>query len=340
MTSAISNKVLKEKCIRYILSDTARGDMDALIEDALITASREIADLGGDTPLVWNREVYDEIFTRYYAVVSDITAADPGVITADSVDPDLSSDRGFQTNDIVYLGGVNGENSLHRLNQRLFRAVRIDATTLSLKTLDGQSDIDTTDYEEYDSGGTIYHAGIVLPRTTIEAGDWDIKRVYGAYSDTLRMKPISEEAAAFHGLNSPGGQPSHWRYQQYAFGAFTTVEHFLFWYPYVGQRYTIKALIEKAYPDLSTWTAAAYPPHPPHIHDFVWHRALSNLATHGEKQRRRSAGKEGERGDNTKIEILNAHYWISKAAAEEIKIMEYSRKLDGDVSYLSQGMGA
>ena len=335
----LSNLDLVKRCKRFILTDPNRTDVDDLIQDALITAFRDISNIGHE-PLAWNVEVYDEIFTRYYATISNITAADPGVITADSVDPDLTSDHGFQTGDIVYLDGVNGENTSHRLNNRLFRAVRIDATTLSLKTLNGQDDINTTDYEEYDTGGTIYHAGIVLPYLSIEptSGDyqWNIKRVYGAQFDLCPSDPITDDAA--QKLSEPGGQPIRWRYQQYAYASYESPDHILFWYPFPSQRFSVKVFIEKEYPDMSDWTDAHYPPCPGNIHEYIWHRALSSLAMHSEKQRRTAGGDNA--GDNTKIEILNAQYWIAKAGADELKIIDYNIKLSGGQAYASQGMSA
>lgn len=345
MTTAISNKEQVEKCRRYIIVDTSRSDKDKLIQDAIITASREIADLGRAEPLHWLKESYDEMFTRFYAQVSEITAADPGVITAESVDPDLSDAHGFSTGDIGYLEGVNGSNSLHRLNQRLFRVVSTADATLTLKTLDGQTDINTTSYEEYSSGGILYHAGVVLPRTTIEPSggtadyEWGIKRVYGAMFDGIPADPITHEKALKIGACAPGGQPRFFRYQQYAYAGFSTVEHILMWYPFVSQRFNVRALIEKDYPDISTFNGSTYPPHPPMVHDFIWHRALANLATHAEKQRRRTAGKD-DGGDNTKMEILNANFWISKAAADEVNIIDYSDKLSGNQAYISEGMSA
>lgn len=347
MSTPISNKEQREKCKRFILVDPSREDLDEVIQDALITSVREICDIGQE-PMAWNREQYDEIFTRYYAEISAITAADPGVITADSVDPDLTSDHGFQTNDIVFIDGVNGTNSRHRLNYRLFRAVRASATTITLKTMDGQDAIDTSGYEAYSSGGKIYHAGIILPRSTIEptggtaSYEWNIKRVYNIAVDQLPCHPISEARAREKMIDQPGARPVRWRYQQYAYADFAvaSVDHVVFWYPYVSQRYNINVKIEKEYPDLSVWTTAIYPPIPAHLHNYVWHRALANLATHGDSSRRRSAGKAGETGDNTKIEVANASYWIAKAAAEEREILNYSRKLQGDQPYVSQGMSA
>ena len=338
----ISNLHLLERCKQYILTDPSRSDHDELVKNALVTSNREIADLRSE-PFVWNTEVYDEIFTRYYATISAITAADPGVITCDSVDPDLSDDHGFQTGDIVFIEGVNGANSLHRLNNRLFRVVRASATTITLKALNGNTAIDTTDYAAYDSGGTIYHAGIVLPASTIEPTgasgldvnyEWDIKRVYDVEFDLYPSDPITEAAA--QRVAQAGGRPKKWRYQQYAYGTFASEEHLLFWYNFPSQRYNVTVSIEKEYPDLSDWSTEVYPPCPGQIHEYIWHRALSNLAMHSEKQRRTT--RDG--GDNTKMEILNANYWMAKAIEEEALIFEYHRKLSGGKPYMSQSMSA
>ena len=338
----ISNLGLIERCKAYILPDPSQTDQDDLVKVALITANNEIANLRSE-PFVWNREIYSEIFTRYYATISAITSASLGVITADSVDPGLTDDHGFQTGDIVFLEGINGEDSLHRLNNRIFRAVRASDTTLTLKALDGNRAINTTDYEDYESGGTIYHAGIVLPASTIEPSsasgldvnyEWDIKRVHDVQFDLYPSDPITEAFA--QGVSEPGSRPRKWRYQQYAYGSFASEEHLLFWYNYPGQRYNLTVHIEKEYPALSDWSDSVYPPAPSQLHEYIWHRALANLAMDSQKHRRKV--KDG--GDNTKIEILNANYWLTEKFKDEALIFEYDRKLSGAKPYASQGMSA
>ena len=342
MSTALTTLDLLNKCKRFILDDPTKTGNDLVIQDAIITASREIANLNGPLPMAWNRETYDEIFTRYYASISAITQANPGVITADSVDPDLSSDHGFQTNDIVYIAGIGG---MERLNKRMFRSVRVSATTLTLKTLDGQTDIDTSGYEKYDSGGTIYHAGIVLPASTIEPTDsWKISRVWGLTVDKYPCAPVTEERAMADMYIEAGGRPGAWRYQKYTYSDFTSanIDHIIFWYGMPGMRYNIEVKIEKSYPDISTFKSGAdatYPPHPVEIHDYIWHRALANLATQSEKARRKGVYKDFT-GDNVKIEIVNAQYWILKAAQDEIAILAYHRSLLGDIPYASSGMSA
>uniref|UniRef100_A0A6H1ZJN1 Putative tail tubular protein n=2 Tax=viral metagenome TaxID=1070528 RepID=A0A6H1ZJN1_9ZZZZ len=342
MSTALTTLDLLNKCKRFILDDPIKTSNDRVIEDAIITASREIASLNGVLPMAWNRETYDEIFTRYYASISAVTKANPGVITADSVDPDLTSDHGFQTDDIVYIAGIGG---MERLNTRLFRAVRASATTLTLKTLDGQTGINTTDYETWSSGGTIYHAGIVLPASTIQPADsWVISRVWGVTFDRYPCSPVTDERATANRYIDAGGRPAAWRYQKYTYSTFieTNIDHVLFWYGFPGMRYNVEVKIEKSYPDISTFktgSAATYPPHPPEIHDYIWHRALANLATQSEKAKRKAVYKDFT-GDNVKIEIVNAQYWLLKAAQDEIAILAYHRSLLGDIPHSSSGMSA
>lgn len=338
----ISNFDLIEKCKQFILSDLASTVQDEIIKTALITSFRDINEIGL-IPLEWNKEIYDELFTRYYAAISDMTNADPGVITAESTDPNLSNDSGFQTNDIVYIESINGADDRSELNNRLFRAVRASAGTLTLKSLNGNTAIDTTNYDTYDGGGTIYHAGIVLPASTIEPTgseglnstyEWDIKRVFDVEFDGYPANPVSDEAAKKY--SQPGSRPCKWRYQRYAYGSFASNEHLLFWYNFPSIKYNIKLHIEKEYPDPSDWVKEAYLPCPSQIHEYVWHRALSKLAIDSEKHRR----KLDKGGDNTKVEILNANYWIALAENEEAKITEYSRKMSGNQSSMSEGMSA
>lgn len=344
MSTALTTKALLDKCRQVILSDLTSEALDVVIQDAIATASREIGNLGGPLPMAWNREVYDEIFTRYYASISDITQANPGVITADSTDPDLTSDSGYQTNDIVYIAGING---MDKLNLRFFRATRASDMTITLLTLDGQTAIDTSGYEAYESGGTIYHAGIVLPRTTIESGggaydDWFIQRVWNLTFDGYPSNPISEERAIADRWIEAGGRPQKWRYEKYTYSNFiaSSIDHVILWYGLPGQTYNVKVFIEKSYPDVTAFDDSTYPPHPIEIHDCIWHRALSNLATQSEKAKRKSIGKEGTQIDNTKMEIVSAQYWIAKAASDENQIMAFNRSMLGHIPNVSDGMSA
>ena len=342
MSTQLSTYELLWRCKNWIQKDLTKQYLDKLIQAAIITASREIGDLGGTKPLAWYRETYDEIFTRYNAAISNITQADPVIITADSLDPDLTSDHGFQSDDFVYIAGNYG---MERLNNRLFRCTRESATTLSLQVLDDQDDIDTSGYEEYNSGGTVSHAGIVLPKTTIEAAEnWTLKRVWNVTFDGYPAAPITEERVIEDHWRDAGGRPIKWRYQKYTNSTFeaTNIEHWLFWHGLAGQRYNVGVKFEKSYPDISTFsrTSKTYPPHPIEIHDFIWHRALANLATQAERQRRQTLTRDGLVGDNTKIEIVDANRWLMTKAQDEIAIMNHNNALLGVIPQPSGGMSA
>jgi hypothetical protein len=326
MTTAISNKALLEKCGEFIKADPTTESLDQLIKDALITANREINNCDS-LPLAWLRQSYNELFTRTYAEISAITQANPGVITAESMDDDISNDHGFYDDDIIYIAGIDG---MDELNYRLFRATRASATTLTLKQLDNQIAIDTSSYDEYSSGGYIYHCGIVIPHSTIQpSNSWEIKRVFDVTFDLKPAHIISEEA-----VNSdlvwltPSGRPQRWRYLRYYYTDMTSPTHFLLFYPPTQNRYNIGITFEITYPDLSTWNDSTYPPHPPEVHDYIWHRALANLATNAERQRREI--REGNRPVMMgQIEVLYAQHWQGKKIEDEIAIKNLSRSMLG-----------
>lgn len=332
---SISNKALLEKCRRFILTDLSVELLDDLIKDALITSEREIRQID-IAPLAWLTETYSELFTKPSATISAITAANPGVITADSSDDDVTG-HGFATGDIILITGVG---DMERLNNRLFRVVYVAATTFSLEQLDGENAINTTNYETYASGGTIYHAGILIPHTSIEPSgtvasyDWKIGSISGVTFDLSPSTPISDQAVqANPGYLLSGGRPSRHRYWKHIYSDPTTIEHFLLFYGPAGQRYNIALTIEKEYPDLNVWTEAVYPPHPAEVHDAIWHRALWIMSTNAERSKRTT--REG--GQNTKAEILYAQMWQNKVVEDEIRIINLSRRLNGSDARSASG---
>lgn len=324
MASGISNKALLEKCRRFISKDPKDLSIWPLIKDALISANREIINI--DTaPLAWLRERYNELFTRAYANVSTITQADPCVVTAASSDSDVTG-HGFEDDDIVFIDGVKG---MDRLNRRFFRVDSINATTLGLYQLDDQNSIVSTNYDAYASGGKIYHAGIKIPHSTIEPSSgtdykWIIKNIFAVTFDSYPATPMAEEVLAARYLASIG-RPDKWRYKRYGYSSLhTSTEHYLMFNKPADKRYNIDIHIEKGYPDLATWTTVVYPPHPPEIHDCIWHRALANLTTNAEKQRRETKERLGQT-----IEVLYGQHWQRKALEDEKFIKDFSRNLLG-----------
>lgn len=75
-------------------------------------------------------------------VITDVSQADPGVVTASS--------HGYSDGDEIYISGIEG---MTELNNRWFYVVYIDTNTFSLTDIDGNA-IDTSAYTAYTSGGT------------------------------------------------------------------------------------------------------------------------------------------------------------------------------------------
>jgi hypothetical protein len=329
MASRISNRALRDKAFVFIQGDPAAQPYKMLVQNALITANRQICDL--DTvPLAWLREHYNELFTRPYANISAITEASPCVVTAASSDSGVTG-HGFEDDDIVMIDGVIG---MDQLNRRLLRVDAINATTLGLYQLNDQVAIDSSGYDAYTSGGKIYHCGIKIPHATIEPDEdaadynWTIKRVFAVTFDLKPSTPIPNEVVTSDARYLASiGKPDRWRYERYGYTQLDSgCEHYLIFNRPADCRYNIAVHIEKTYPDLATWTTGAYPPHPPEIHDCVWRRALANLATNAERQQRQA--KSGERL-NTSVEILYAQFWQQEALKDEKFIKDFSRNLIG-----------
>jgi len=313
----------------FVLPDpTNNKTLDRPIQFALISADRELRDVDGDMPLAWDIVPYDGLRSRAPAEVSAITQADPGVVTAASVDSDVTG-HGFSTNDIVCVNGVEG---MEELNDRMFIATRIDATTLSLKTLDGLDNVDTSGYTEYDSGGKIAHSGFLLNTTAILRGatTWTFKRVLPgpSFDGSTELEVIDEfEIGQDGGWTSPSyaQMPKRYRHwQHYTSGSAST--HYLFWYPATDKAYNIAFRYQKEVPDLSTWTADAYPFHPPEIHEMLWHGALAKLVAFSERAKRQT--KAGERM-YVRMEVMFAQQWSMMWEQDKVKARTISRKMRG-----------
>lgn len=341
MASAITNHELLWKCKEFVQSDATKESLDASIKNALITANREISELGGYQPLAWLRQSYDELFTRAYASISAITQASPAVVTAESQDEDISSNTGFSTGDIAWIEGVNG---MDRLNYRRFILTSASDTTLTLTQLDGNHAINSSSYDEYDSGGYVYHAGILLPASSIEPTEseqsksayrWTIGDVWGVSFDGIPADPIAEESHLKDPNKvRPSGRPGYFRYWRKAWtelaGVGTAFDHYVL-FPPCNQRYNVTVHLKKSYPDLGDWEVGdkVYPPHPPEIHDCIWQWALAEMVSNTEKQRREV--RDAERPTMmSRIEVLYAQKWVAKQEKNKRFILNFSKRMLGE----------
>lgn len=345
MATRISNKALLDKCGEFIKADPATQSLDNLIKAALVSAEHQIRDHiwePSGPPLAWLRGTYDNLFTRYNCEVTAATQANPGVFTAESLDVDVTG-HGFTDKDLVY-AMTFGDDSMDELNERFYRLNSVSSTTFSLLNVDGQYAVDTSSLDAWSTGGYFYHAGLLIPATTIEPSSgnaweqWKIKDVFSVTFDSYPAEPITEgQVLADARWMRPGGQPVRWNYWRNDYQGFGSSEHYLRFYPPTSQRYNIRIFFEKSYPDMTVWDSdTTYPPHPAEVHDCIWRRALSLLTTNAEKQRRES--KDGSRLMG-QIEVMYAQHWKMEAIKDERFITSLSRKMLG-TKQSSQGFTA
>jgi hypothetical protein len=326
MPSPISTQGLLDKCKRFVLADPVTESLDLLIQDAIIQAERSIATLDM-VPLAWMRVMYDGIRTKYMATIDSITQADPAVVTAETMDPN-GDGHGFEDDDVVIVYG----GDMDELTGRYFIVESIDTDTFYLRDINNLARIDTTNYTEYVAGGAVYHAGLTLPTASIEPdSSWHINDVYAVWFDNEPVESVPMDSLAFR--QDPvlaGSIPDWYRYERFGYTSQikANVSHRLYFQP-TGRAHNVILELIKGFDDIETWGTSTYPPHPPETHDYIWHKALANLATNTERQRRTFARAGDIVGDNTRIEVLYAQMWEQRAMEDEIKVVELSRRLLG-----------
>jgi len=331
MASRLSTLALKNNVKKFILESPQDQSLDAIVEEAIINADRDLRIADSLSPLAWDITPFDGLRTVTYAAISDITAADPGVITAASVDSSVTG-HGFHDHDsirdIVVIDGIAG---MEELNSRVFLLQYIDTTTFSLKSLDGLSDIDTSSYTAYSSSGFVYHAGFVLNTTTILAdvsSQWTIKQLLPHPTiDGYPLYPITEAEAKKWRWQDPGfrTRPERYRYWKNMTTA-STVNEYIFLYPVCSQPYNISIPYQKEIPDISVWSASTYPFHPPQVHDAIWHGALAKLVGISRRVQR-----SNDKVIATQLEIAWKERWEGEWRKDLIRTVELSRQMMGDL---------
>lgn len=87
-----ANLFLKAK--KFVVAKKAERSLDYLIKEAIIDADRELRTVDPFSPLAWDIQPYNLLRTNIHAEITAITAAAPGVITAASVDSNITG-HGF-----------------------------------------------------------------------------------------------------------------------------------------------------------------------------------------------------------------------------------------------------
>lgn len=326
MSTALSTNGLLAKVREFVLSDSSQTGLDALVKYAIIQADKEARAAGQGKPLAWDVVPYDELRTRAPADITAITQAAPGVFTADSRDTDITG-HGFSSNDIVLVSGVSG---MIEVNNRLFILTKINATTFSLKDIQGYGSLTTSGYTEYDASGAIYHVGYIVSTSNILAGansKWTLKRFLPSpLFDGHPATPIDESEVRNEQKWLSGSyaqRPFRWREWMHQ-TAMQTFSRYLFFYPPANEDYNVNVLYQKEVPDIATWSDSEYPFHPVEVHDFLWHGALAHLS--GIIQR---GQRSTEQRVNTQIEILMAQHWVRLWEDDKRRIKALSQEMSG-----------
>lgn len=338
MATRISNLALINKCKQFVAENRNDKSMDALIRTALISADRELREVDQFSPLAWDIHPFQGLRTKVHAEISAITAADPAVFTAESVDSDIDShgfaDNGSTHQDIVLLDGVagaEGENNIKGINKQFYLLEYVSSTTFTLKTLGGLDALDTSGMTAYSDGGYVYHAGLILDTDIILANvsgsAWDFKRIIDNVNfDGYPTDPVSEDEVRNNQawLSSSSAQrPKGFRYWR-NMASTTSSSHYLFWYPVCNQTYNLSFNYVKEIPDISTFNTSTYPFHPADVHETIWHGALSILAGMSKRHVRM-----GAQNISSKIEVLFAEVWKLQWEKDKKWVRRFSRKMLG-----------
>jgi len=351
MATAINNKTLVDRAMRFITSDVNDQTLRLLVQEAIRAADEELRNIDEFSPLAWHIGTWDNLRTVLPAEISAITAADPGVITAASINSTIEA-HGFRDNssnhqDIVLIDGISSGGDrdqslgMEMLNNRFYLLDYVDADTFSLDTIDGLNDVDTSDMYAYDSGGTVYHAGFKIDPDLIEAdvaSQWSFGEIipYGVTIDGFPCHPVGQfDISNKYTLRKTGfaQRPKHyfyWQHHETVAAASPTIGHYLFLLPVSNQEYNVKIDFRKEIPEMSTWNTTAYPPHPIAVHSALWKGALAKLVGDAKKLERSS-----ERAIATQVEVLFAQRWQEEWSIAKFNALNLHRKLLGE----SGGMG-
>jgi hypothetical protein len=169
-------------------------------------------------PLHWLRKYDDSKRAITPATITGITEADPGVVTATNT---------FLDDDIVSIHNVAG---MTEVNERFFRVDDRLAASFSLADLDG-TDISTSGYTTYTSGGTAHHRGMVLTES--------VKRIMSTFwGDEGEMTPITLEdlQKETSWTNDNTGRPERYQLVK-SFTAAGAEQNIMLWYPGADDNY-------------------------------------------------------------------------------------------------------
>ncbi len=242
------------------LIDDDDTDTRTVIDQVINTVYQDlIADISRSSRNIppWLKDLDDTVKAQGPSTITNITGADPGVIT-------VSAAHGLTVSDIVSIYGIVGMTTL---NNRAFKVNTVPlTTTLSLIDLDSNDAIDTSAMTAWASGGTVHHRGRILNVTAA-----DVERVLSAtWNGYPPMAPITEEgledSTIWWGSNT--SQPSRYLHKKHYTGA-GAENNILLWFPASNNDYDLRYWFERRVSPLSASTDV--PILPPWAHmALVW----------------------------------------------------------------------
>lgn len=217
-----------------------KGSIDDLIKMTVnMVYLNEIISCDSLNPLYWLVDFDDTLASVAPLEISAVTKADPGVMTV-KVTPTIVAGDIFMVHNIAGMTELNG---------RMFSAGTVNTgnKTIGLKDIDG-TDIVTTNYTTWSSGGTINHHGLTLATTGKDVKTIIVPRWVGE----KKMTPIGvkelEESFSLMGDNT-AGNPTRYM-QRKAFTEAGVETNQLIWYPGAGEAKDLRYWFEKRVPKL------------------------------------------------------------------------------------------
>lgn len=218
-------------------------------------------------PMSWLMDEIDNVKTKSSSTITGISKANPGVVTTAHT---------FVAGDIVQIDDVVG---MTEVNHRTFVVGTVVAgTSFQLLDLAG-TNVNTTSYTAWSSGGTVYHRGITLSKafSRVEAFNW--------HGYNKELDPISiKEMSGFAGWTDPtnSSKPTRFLHKPYYSTSGTKTDR-LMWYP-LPDSTTYEARIWGEL-DVSPMSDDAHVPQLPfRFHNAIISGTIARLLEYGEVQ--------------------------------------------------------
>lgn len=188
-------------------------------------------------PFYWLLRLNEATLTVSEETITAITAANPGVITVDA-------NTSFAAGDIIEPSGIVG---MTELNGRTITVASVSSDEIT-------TDIDTTNFTAYSSGGTLSHRGISLS---------DIDSVFSAgwngYDPAMvALSPSEVENDSTYHNEGNTGRPTHYLYTK-NFAAAGTQTDKLLWFPGADDEYRLRYWYVEQATRLATTVAPLLP---------------------------------------------------------------------------------